>query len=254
MKKSSPAQESPEKPQPGLVRKIMTRGLAALLPTIATFAVLAIVLTAFYKYSAEPLSIAIEWILVRTEWGAAFVASDPNLSKVMFVASGILLALILFALVGLLVHGLFGKRLFAIFEEGLLQLPVVRAIYPYAKQVVEFFSDKKKPAFHAVVAVPYPHPEIYSIAFVTSDGLKSLNDKVKGSKVSVFLPSSPMPVTGWIAFIDVDKVVQLPISVEEALRFMVSAGLILPDSEKVDLGKKSLLKPKGEPATSEKTS
>lgn len=233
--------QSEEKKKSNPWKKVFSRGLAALLPTIATIALLYLLLNFFYVYAVSPITSLLRWGLERISWGNQFLTDNPFLSELTLVAAGLLIAMILFAGLGLLVHGLFGKKIFAAFEEGLLQLPGVRAIYPHAKQVVEFFFDKKRPAFQAVVAVPYPHPDIYSLAFVTSDGLKTLNEKTKETLVSVFIPSSPMPVTGWIAFISIEKVIPLSMPVDDALRFMVSAGLILPESEQVLLGKKSLL-------------
>lgn len=223
-------------------RRILVRGLIAILPTIATVWLLVLLCRFFYDYGAEPVSNALRWVLQHDEWARSFLQSHPLADQVGLAIAGFVLALALFAALGLLVTALFGKKLFAAFEHALLQLPVVRAIYPYARQVVDYFFDKKRPAFQAVVAVPYPHPDVYSLAFVTSDGLKSLNEAVKGSLVSVFIPSSPVPMTGWIAFVPADKVRPLAMPVDDAFRFMVSAGLLAPEEEKVDLGAKSPLR------------
>lgn len=224
------------------LRRILVRGLIAILPTIATVWLLVLLFKFFYDFGAEPLSRALRWVLSHDEWATRFLQEHPLADQVGLAIAGFVIALLLFASLGLLVTALFGKKLFAWFEEGLLQLPVVRAIYPYARQVVDYFFDKKRPAFQAVVAVPYPQEEIYSLAFVTSDGLKSINDAAKGSLVSVFIPSSPVPMTGWIAFVPVEKVRPLAMPVDEALRFLVSAGLLAPEDEKVDLGAKSPLR------------
>lgn len=221
------------------------RGLKALLPTIATIALLYLILDFFNAFAARPMSKVLELLLRHLRVAERFLPGPAEETTVALTVAGFVLALALFAALGLLVHGLFGRRLWRSFEDAIGNLPVLRAIFPHAKQVSEFLFDKKHPAFQVVVAVPYPHPGVYSLGFVTSDGMRSLSEKTKGEKVSVFIPSSPVPMTGWITFVPAEDVHVLPIAVDDALRFMVSAGLILPEGEAADLGKRSLLKAKG---------
>ena len=115
------------------------------------------------------------------------------------------------------------------------QIPVVRSVYPYTKQLVEFFLTETEFEFDTVVAAPYPTDGVYSIAFVTSEGMKTINEALGGKRyVSMFVPTSPMPMTGYTVFIDAEKLIPLPISVDEALRVTISAGVLIPPHERVE--------------------
>jgi uncharacterized membrane protein len=110
----------------------------------------------------------------------------------------------------------------------------VKSVYPYSKQLVEFFFAEKQIEFDTVVAIPYPSPGIWSIAFITSSSLKTLREETGKELVSAFVPSSPMPMTGYTVFIEPDRIIPLPISIDEALRITMTGGVLIPPNEKVD--------------------
>jgi len=112
-------------------------------------------------------------------------------------------------------------------------IPVVKSVYPHSKQLVEFFFAKKKLEFDTVVAVPYPSEGFWAVAFVTNGSLRTLEAETGQEFLCVFLPSSPMPMTGWTMFIDVRRVVPLPITVDEAVRIVMTGGVLLPPDELV---------------------
>jgi uncharacterized membrane protein len=143
-------------------------------------------------------------------------------------AVGFVVAVGVVFLFGFLASGFVGRRLIAQIEHGLFGIPVVRAIYPYAKQVVDFFfsEESRKKSFTGVVAVPYPHRDSYSLAFSVGEGLPEVNEKLGGRTVTCFIPSSPTPFTGYAVFVREDLVVRLPITVDQAIRFVVSGGVL----------------------------
>lgn len=148
---------------------------------------------------------------------------------------GILLSITLVLVLGTLTSGFVGRRVIGSIDRGVQQIPVVRSVYPYAKQLVEFFLTETEFEFDTVVAAPYPTDNVYAIAFVTSEGMKSINEAMGGKHfVSMFVPTSPMPMTGYTVFIDADKLIPLPISVDEALRVTISAGVLIPPHERVE--------------------
>jgi uncharacterized membrane protein len=121
-----------------------------------------------------------------------------------------------------------GERFFA-------KIPLVRSIYPYAKQLVDFFLAERSFDFDTVVAVPYPRHGLYSMGFVTSSAMKTLRKTSGDNLISIFIPSSPMPMTGYTIFVPVEEVVPLPITVDEALRTIVSGGVLIPPHERVSI-------------------
>jgi uncharacterized membrane protein len=144
---------------------------------------------------------------------------------------GVLVSVIVVLTVGYFASGFLGRRMVAAMDRAAKNLPVIRSVYPYTKQLVEFFTAETEFDFDTVVAAPYPTEGVYAIAFVTGPGLRSIHDALEGRYVSVFVPTSPMPMTGFTVFIREDRLIPLPISVDEALRVTVSAGVLIPTAE-----------------------
>jgi len=146
---------------------------------------------------------------------------------------GVLLSLLLVLWLGWLVGGFVGRRFVQHIDRTMTLIPVVKSVYPHSKQLVEFFFEKKKLEFDTVVAVPYPSEGFWAVAFVTNGSLRSLDAGTGKELVCVFLPSSPMPMTGWTVFIDSQRVVPLPLTVDEAVRIIMTGGVLLPPEELV---------------------
>ncbi|MDP6538039.1 MAG: DUF502 domain-containing protein [Planctomycetota bacterium] len=147
---------------------------------------------------------------------------------------GVFFSLLLVLTAGYLASGFFGRRMISGIDRAMQQVPVIRSVYPYAKQLVEFFLSDTELEFDTVVAAPYPSEGVWAIAFVTSEGMKSVHEHLGGRYVSCFVPTSPMPMTGFTVFIEARRLIPLPISVEEALRTTVSAGVLIPTSELIE--------------------
>jgi uncharacterized membrane protein len=147
---------------------------------------------------------------------------------------GVFLSLLLVLWLGWLVGGFVGRRIVGKLDDAMQLIPVVKSVYPYSKQLVEFFFAEKQIEFDTVVAIPYPSPGIWSIAFITSSSLKTLREETGKELVSAFVPSSPMPMTGYTVFIEPDRIIPLPISIDEALRITMTGGVLIPPNEKVD--------------------
>lgn len=147
---------------------------------------------------------------------------------------GVGVALLLLIALGYLASGFLGRRVVSWFDSILSQVPVVRSVYPYTKQFVEYFLSDSDLDFDTVVAAPYPGPGVWCIAFVTSPGMRTVHEALGGRYVSCFVPTSPMPATGYTVFIEASRLIPLPITVDEALRTTISAGVLIPQHESVD--------------------
>jgi len=141
------------------------------------------------------------------------------------------LAVILVYIVGRLLASFVGRRLWLLFENTVQQIPGFKQVYPYIKQVTEFLFGENKITFTRVVATPYPRQGIWSVGFVTGAGLKHVSESAGDDLLTVFIPSSPTPVTGYVIHVKKDEVIDLPITIEEALRFAVSGGVIVPEHQ-----------------------
>lgn len=146
---------------------------------------------------------------------------------------GVVLSVLLVLWLGWVVGGFVGRRLMQHVDRTMTLIPVVKSVYPYSKQLVEFFFAKKKIEFDTVVAVPYPSEGFWALAFVTNGSMRTI-DRVSGKElVCVFLPSSPMPMTGYTMFVEAERVIALPISVDEAIRTIMTGGVLIPPQERV---------------------
>lgn len=145
-----------------------------------------------------------------------------------------IVGLTLVVLLGFGTRNFLGKRLVALLEWFVTRTPVVKSVYPHAKQLVEFFFSEKKPLeFDTVCAIEYPRERCWSIAFVTGSGLQTLQEHTGKRMVTVYVPSSPAPMTGYTMFLAADEVVKLDINVEEAMKIVISGGVLMPLQETV---------------------
>ena len=145
---------------------------------------------------------------------------------------GFVIALVLVLFVGFVFKGYIGRQIWRSVERGVQRVPVLRVIYPYAKQVTEFFfSEKKKMQYDAAVAVQYPRKGLWSIGFVTGEAMQAVRDEA-GDVITIFVPSSPTPFTGYTITVPRSDTIELAISVDEALKFTVSGGVLVPDTQR----------------------
>jgi uncharacterized membrane protein len=144
---------------------------------------------------------------------------------------GILVAVLSVYFAGRLLGGFLGRRVQRQFERVITSVPIFKQIYPYVKQVVDFlFSDDKPIKFNRVVVVEYPRRGIWAVGLVTGGTMRSIEHE-SGDALTIFIPSSPTPFTGYTITVPRDEVHELPISIDEALRFTISGGVLVPPHE-----------------------
>lgn len=143
---------------------------------------------------------------------------------------GILVALSAVYIAGRLVGGWLGRRAVTVLENALTRLPVLKQVYPAVKQIVGFFfadAAERKFQFSRVVVVEYPRKGIWSIGLVTGESMRGIQARA-GEALTVFVPSSPTPFTGYTINVPRGEIHELPISIDEALKFVVSGGVVVP--------------------------
>ena len=146
---------------------------------------------------------------------------------------GLLVAAVIVYICGRLVGGFLGRALYRRLERIMGAVPVISKIYPYIKQLVDFLiTDSDSPRFSRVVAVEYPRKGIWSVGFLTGEPLQSIQQKIPDS-VTIFIPSSPTPFTGYTITVPRKDTIDLPMTVEEAIRFAVSGGVLVPDHQAI---------------------
>jgi uncharacterized membrane protein len=146
---------------------------------------------------------------------------------------GFFIAVVGVCVLGALLASYVGRSLWRRAENFILSTPLLRRVYPYVKQVTDFLltDERQKKLFSRVVAVEYPRKGIWSVGFVTGSGLEKVVNHVKREFVTVIIPTSPTPFTGFVITVPKKQTIDLDITIEEAFRFIVSGGVIAPGSE-----------------------
>ena len=218
------------------MKRFFLKGLFAILPIVLTAAVVYLVIGFLYNNVGVPIGEALKWGVVRT------VGEDPKAPTPQWAwlfhwgapVVGFCVAILLTLIAGFFLATFFGRKLYRWYESILKRVPLIGAIYPYARQFTDFFfGDEKKEDFKTAVAIPFPAKGTYSIGFVTSQGMKALNEATGKEMVCVFVPAAPTPFSGFIVYTAKEDLIQLPISVDEAMRIIISAGVIHPDHQMV---------------------
>lgn len=138
-----------------------------------------------------------------------------------------ILILILY-LVGKIVTVRIGRITWAKVESLFSSLPFVRSVYGAVKQVSDFILAQRSMEFSRVVAVEWPRRAMWVIGLVTSESFPQLEKKAGRDMLSVFIPTSPAPMTGFTVNVPVDDTIDLGISIDQAIQFIVSCGVVVP--------------------------
>ncbi len=207
------------------------RGLAVLLPTILTIWIFVFGYTFIQENISRHIADGLNRLLVFIA-GEAFVAEylDGRAMGVALSAAGFLVALFIVFMVGAMLASVVGRSLWRMVEKFIMNTPFLRQVYPYVKQITDFFLTRegKKDMFSRVVAVEYPRKGIWSVGFVTGSGLEKVVNNVRKEFLTILIPTSPTPFTGFVIMVPKKQTIDLDMTIEEALRFTVSGGVIAP--------------------------
>jgi uncharacterized membrane protein len=221
-------------------RRFFLSGMAALLPTLITLWLLVWAWNFLWESLGQHIIFGIKWMwlsmaesgVVRAE-PAGYIGRYWSEDRLHTRVVGVILAVLLVYVIGVFVGNFIGRTFYRLAERAVMRIPLVRAVYPAVKQVTDFVLSKRRDQFATshVVAVQ-PHEQgIWSIGLITGAGLKPLNAVVGEDLVTVFVPSTPTAFSGYVLVVPRRNVVELPMTVEEAMRLLVSGGVIVPGAE-----------------------
>ena len=158
-----------------------------------------------------------------------FITLNPLLQDLINLALGLTVPLLGILLIGLMARNFVGRWLLEFGEGTLTRIPLAGSIYKTLKQLLETFLKDNSTRFRRVVLVEYPRKGLFSVGFVTGVVGPSLQPDLEESLLSVFIPTAPNPTTGWYTLVPEESVKDLNISVEDAFRTIISAGIVNPD-------------------------
>ena len=219
------------------LKRYFLRGLAVLLPTILTIWMFGWA----YKFIQENMTVYINrglvWLIAHVQGGGGI--PEKKLAEILVEGTagsiiGFLVGLVVVCLVGALLASVVGKAVWRMGESFIMSVPVLKRIYPYVKQVTDFVltPQEQQKLFSRVVVVEYPRQGMWSIGFVTGSGTKKVAENVEKEFLTIMIPTAPTPVTGYVIMVPKEQTITLDMTVEEAFRFIISAGVVAPESQR----------------------
>lgn len=195
------------------IRKYFITGLLILVPLAITLWVLNIIISTMDQ----------SLLFVPHQWQPrTLIGFDiPGL--------GTILTILIVFLVGLLANNLIGNYILRLWEKLLHRIPVVSSLYGSVKQVSDTLFSSSGNAFRKAVLIPYPHANSYTIAFLTGSPGGDVKNHLVGDYVSVYVPTTPNPTSGFFLMMAREQVVELDMTVDAALKYIVSMGVVAPD-------------------------
>ncbi|MGP1346726.1 MAG: DUF502 domain-containing protein [Phycisphaerales bacterium] len=263
-------------------RVFFLRGLAIVLPSVITLALIVWAYNFLDKSIAQPINAATRWTVIKA---VPQVYSPPNLPEWYVVpqekidalqqtrrssgspelsrpaaegrlraqqlaelwshqwyleAIGFVIALVLVYLAGVLLGNYIGRRIYSRVEAALIRLPGIKQVYPNVKQITDFLIGNSvddsgtgaMPRASKVVLVEYPRKGIWTVGLLTGYTMERIEERIGKPSVTVFIPSSPTPFTGYTITVPAEEAIELPITLDEAIRFVVSGGVLVPPRQK----------------------
>ncbi len=145
---------------------------------------------------------------------------------------GVIFALLTVLLIGAMASNFVGNKMVTWWHSLLNRIPVVRSIYSGVKQVSDTLFSEKGNAFHQALLVKWPHEGMWTIAFLTGTPGGDLKNHLVGDYLSVYVPTTPNPTGGYLVMIKKSDCIELDMSVDEALAYVISMGVIVPGGPK----------------------
>lgn len=187
-----------------------------------------------------PLALTVKLLIVTFNIADGFLGKyiEPYFSQEFgfyFRGFSILACLVLILIIGFLVTNFLGRRIYPLFEKLLLQLPFFKQVYPAFKEISLFLFSGEKMNFRKVVLIQYPRQGLYSVGFLTNDVPAKVAGRIASEMAYVFVPHTPSPLTGFLTLAPKTDLVYPDITVEEALKIVVSGGVIKGQLEELSI-------------------
>jgi len=207
------------------LRKLFFTGFLFVIPIGVSFWILSLLIGKMEGYT-RPLVDAVY----------AYAAGDRTLVPgwVLTLIS-VTLVVLFILMVGALAHFYMGKKVLQLVDWSMLKIPIVRSVYGGTKQILDAFSISKVGAFKTVVLVEFPHRESWALGFLTNDD-PAFASLMGQAMCAVFMPSTPNPTTGFLMFVRPENLLVLDMTIEEAIKLIISGGVVMPGLEGTRVG------------------
>jgi len=198
------------------MKKYLITGLLIWIPLVITLWVLKLIVGSLDQVL----------VLVPKEW------RPESTYGFHFYGLGVVITLVIVLLTGVFASNFFGARLVQMWHEVLHQIPVVRSIYSSVKQISDTLFSSSGQAFRKALLVQWPIEGTWTIAFLTGTPGGEVIDHLKGDYLSVYVPTTPNPTGGYFVVVARKNVIELEMSVDEALKYVISMGVVPPNGKR----------------------
>jgi uncharacterized membrane protein len=162
-----------------------------------------------------------------------FDGLNPILTDVLNFSVGFTVPLLSILTIGLMARNIAGRWLLDFGEQLLQAIPLAGSVYKTLKQILETLLSDSKAKFRKVVLVEYPRRGVWTIGFVTGKVSPQLQNHLSEEVISVFIPTTPNPTSGWYTVVPKQEVIDIDISIEDAFKVLISGGIVSPEMPEV---------------------
>lgn len=160
--------------------------------------------------------------------------STESLFGVHIPGSGLVLSIVILLVTGMIAKNMFGQKLLHLWDKSISSIPIVKSIYKGIKQVSDTLLSSQGNAFRKAILVKFPHNNAYTIAFITGTPSKDIiRDGTHSEYISVYVPTTPNPTSGYFIIVHKSDTQELNITVDQALRYVISMGTINPRAQQI---------------------
>lgn len=159
-----------------------------------------------------------------------FDGLDPFLTNILDFSVGLAVPLLSILIIGLMARNIVGRWLLDFGEQFLQAIPLAGSVYKTLKQILETLLGDSKTKFRRVILLEYPRKGVWTMGFVTGKVSPQLQTHLAEEMISVFIPTTPNPTSGWYAIVPQQEAIDIDISIEDAFKVLISGGIVSPET------------------------
>jgi uncharacterized membrane protein len=206
------------------IRRYLVAGILVWVPLAVTYILI--------KFAVGIMDKTLKWIPQAYQPGVLIQQLFQTEQPVVIPGLGVILTLVVLLLTGVLAANFVGKAFVGGWESLMHRIPIVRSIYSAAKNFAELIFSDSSQSFKNVLLIEYPRKGLYSLAFQTSSNLGEVQGRTGEDVVCCFVPTTPNPTSGFIIIVPTKDVTVLDMEVDEALKMIISLGVVIPTWKK----------------------
>lgn len=214
------------------MKKYFITGLLILLPLAVTIAIVVFIVNFFTHPFIGIVSSFIETLVPKNAHLLVLKYED-----VVRYTSQLLILITIFVFtlfLGMIARWFFIKSLINLGDSILHRIPIINKVYKTSQEIIKTLFASDKDSFKQVVLVPFPNDHSYVMGLVSRESPKTCNDSSNKNLISILVPTAPNPTTGYLLLYDKEKVVPIDMKTEDAIKFIVSCGVVTPENPEDD--------------------